>query len=103
MTKAPMLQMEELLNELMELDQQNEIPLTSQQLINALLEIDWDSDEGRIAMELYEEIIATGLASSREINSALDAYADALARGEAKKMTHYEWLKTTFVDPGRLQ
>ena len=101
MTKDPILPVWELLNELVELDRQNERPLGPELLIKALLEIDWDSDEGRIAMELYEEIVAKGLASPPHINSALDRYMDALARGEAKKMTRYEWLKTTFVDPTR--
>jgi hypothetical protein len=73
------------------------------QLIRELLEIDWDSDEVRIALELYEEIIAKGFATPRQIDAALDRYADAVAKGEAKKMTHYEWLKTTFVDSTRFQ
>jgi hypothetical protein len=103
MTKDPILPVWELLNELVELDRQNERPLGPELLIKALLEIDWDSDEGRIAMELYEEIVAKGLASPPQINSALDRYMDALARGEAKKMTRYEWLKTTFVDPSNFQ
>jgi hypothetical protein len=103
MTKDPVLQMRELLNELMELNQEYERPLAPEQLIRALLEMDWGGDEGRRAAELYEEIIAKGLASPLQINSALDRYADAVARGEAKKMTNYEWLKTTFVDSTRFQ
>jgi hypothetical protein len=103
MTKNLVLPGEELLKELMELDQENERPLPSEQLIGAFLEIDWDSDEVRIALELRAEIIAKDLATPRQINAALDKYGDALAKGEAKKMTHYEWLKTTFVDPTRFQ
>ena len=103
MTTKPILPKEEPLNELMKVNQEYERPLSPEQLIRGLLEIDWDSDEGRIAMELYEEIVAKGLASPPQINSALDRYMDALARGEAKKMTRYEWLKTTFVDPSNFQ
>jgi hypothetical protein len=51
------------------------------------------------ALELYEEIVAKGLATPRQIDAALDRHADAFAKGEAQKLTHYEWLKTTFVDP----
>jgi hypothetical protein len=87
----------------MERNQENERPLPPEQLIMALLEIDWDSDEVRIAMELYVEIVARGVATPRQIDAALDRDADAVAKGEAKKMTHYEWLKTTFVDSTRLQ
>jgi hypothetical protein len=54
-------------------------------------------------MELYSEIIAKGFATPRQIDAALDRHGDALAKGEAKEMTHYEWLKTTFVDPTRFQ
>jgi hypothetical protein len=93
---------EELLNELMELNQENERPLPSEQLIRTFLGIDWNSDEVCVAMELYEEIVAKGIATPRQIDAALDRHADAVAKGEAKKMTHYEWLKTTFVDPARL-
>jgi hypothetical protein len=57
----------------------------------------------RVALDLYEEIVAKGIATPRQIDTALDRYADAVAKGEAKKMTHYEWLKTTFVDPTRFQ
>ena len=103
MTKSPILPGEELLNELTELNQENERPLPPEQLVGALLETDWDSDEVRIAMELYEEIIANGFATPRQVDAALDRYGDALAKGEAKKMTHYEWLKTTFVDSNRFQ
>jgi hypothetical protein len=103
MTKNPVLPGEELLNELIELDQENERPLPPEELIGALLEIDWDSDEVRIAMELYREIIAKGFATPRQMDAALDRHGDALAKGEAKEMTHYEWLKTTFVDPTRFQ
>jgi hypothetical protein len=102
-TKNPVSPGEELLNELMELDQENERPLLPEQLIHGLLEIDWDSDEVRIALELYEEIIAKGFARPRQIDAALDRYADAVAKGQARKMTHYEWLKTTFVDPTSFQ
>jgi hypothetical protein len=103
MTKAPNLPEEKLLNELMEINQENERPLAREQLIRALLEIDWDSDEVRIAAELYEEIVAKGMATARQIDAALDRYADAVAKGKAKKMTQYEWLKITFVDPTRFQ
>jgi hypothetical protein len=72
---------EELLNELIELDQRNERPLPPAQLIRAFLEIDSDSDEVRIALELYEEIIAKGFGSPRQIDAALDRYADAVAVG----------------------
>jgi hypothetical protein len=102
MTKNPVLPGEELLNELMELNQENEKPLSLEQLIRGVLEIDWDSDEERIASELFEEILAKGFATPRQMDAALDKYADALAKGEAKKMTYYEWLKT-FVDSTRLQ
>jgi hypothetical protein len=102
-TKNPVSPGEELLNELMELDQENERPLLPEQLISGLLEIDWDSDEVRIALELYEEIIAKGFARPRQIDAALDRYADAVAKGQARKMTYYEWLKTTFVDPTSFQ
>jgi indolepyruvate decarboxylase len=78
-------------------------PLAPEQLIRALLEIDWDSGEVRIALELYEEIVANGIATPRQIDAALDRYVDAVAKGEAKKLTHYEWLKTAFVDPTRFQ
>jgi hypothetical protein len=100
MTKDPVL--EEPLDELMELNQEKERPLPPKQLRRGLLEIDWHSDEVRVALELYEEIIAKGLATPGQIDAALDTYGDAVAKGEAKKMTHYEWLKTTFVDPTRL-
>ena len=103
MTKDPILPEEELLNELMEINQENERPLAREQLIRALLEIDWDSDEVRIAAELYEDIVAKGMATARQIDAALDGYADAVAKGKAKKMTQYEWLKITFVDPTRFQ
>ena len=99
MTKDRILPGEELLNELMELNQENESPLPPEQLIRTFLEIDWDSDEVCVAMELYEEIVAKGTATPRQIDTALDRHADAVANGEAKKMTHYEWLKATFVDP----
>jgi hypothetical protein len=56
-----------------------------------------------VTTELYEEIIAKGMATPRQIDAALDGYVDAVAKEEAKKMTHYEWLKTTFVDPTKLQ
>jgi hypothetical protein len=102
-TKDPIFPGEELLNELMEFNQENERPLPPEQLIGILLEIDWDSDEVRVALELYEEIVAKDIATPRQIDAALDKHADAVAKGEAKKMTHYEWLKTTFVDPTRLQ
>jgi len=103
MTKDPILLGEELLNELMELNQENERPMPPEQLIRLFLEIDWDSDEARVALELYDEIVAKGIATPRQIDAALDRYADAVAKGEAKKMTHYGWLKATFVDPSRLQ
>ena len=103
MTMDPILLGEELLNELMELNQESERPLTPEQLIRGLLETDWDSDEVRVALELYEEIVAKGIATPRQIDAALDRHADAVAKGKAKKMTHYEWLKATFVDPTRLQ
>jgi hypothetical protein len=103
MTKDPIFPEEELLNELMELYQESERPLTREQLIRGLLETDWDSDEVCVATGLYEEIIAKGIAAPRQIDAALDGYADAVAKGEARKMTHYEWLKTTFVDPTKLQ
>jgi hypothetical protein len=99
MTKESILAAEELLNELMERNQENERPLPPEQLVRVFLEIDWDSDEVRVAMELYEEIVATGIATPRQIDAALDRHADAVAKGEAKKMGHYEWLKATFVDP----
>jgi hypothetical protein len=94
---------EELLNELMKVNQEYERPLSLEQLIGGLLAIDWDSDEVRIALELYEEIIAKGIATRLQIDAALDGYVDAVAKGEVKEMTHYEWLKITFVDPTRLQ
>ena len=47
MTKSPILPGEELLNELTELNQENERPLPPEQLVGALLETDWDSDEVR--------------------------------------------------------
>lgn len=53
MTKDPILAAEELLNELMERNQENERPMPPEQLIRVFLEIDWDSDEVRVAMELY--------------------------------------------------
>jgi hypothetical protein len=53
-------------------------------------------------MDLYEEIVAKGIATPRQIDAALYRDADAVAKGEAKKMTHYESLKTTFVDSTRL-
>jgi hypothetical protein len=78
MTKSPILPGEELLNELMELNQENERPLPPEQLIGALLEIDWASDEVRIAMELYEEIIANGFATPRQIDGLCRLVRNAL-------------------------
>jgi hypothetical protein len=101
MTKNPVWQ--ELRDELMELNQENERPLPPEQLIRTSLKMDWDGDAARMEMELSEEIVANGLATPPQIDAALDRYADAVAKGEAKKMTHYEWLKTTFVDSTRVQ
>jgi hypothetical protein len=82
-TKDSILLGEELLNEVMERNQENERPMPPEQLIRVVLEIDWDSDEVRVAMELYEEIVATGIATPRQIDAALDRHADAVAEGEA--------------------
>jgi hypothetical protein len=87
----------------MKINQEYERPLSLEQLIGGLLEIDWDSDEERMTAELYEEINAKGFATPRQIDAALDRYVNALTKGEVKRMTYYEWLKTTFVDPTRLQ
>jgi hypothetical protein len=82
MTKNPILSGEELLNELMELSQENERPLAPEQLIKAVRGMDWDSDEVRIAAELYQEMIAKGIATPRQIDAALDRYVGAVAKGE---------------------
>jgi hypothetical protein len=62
---------EELLNELMDLNQENERPLPSEQLIKTFLGIGWNSDEVCIAMELCEEIVAKGKATGTSSASTI--------------------------------
>jgi hypothetical protein len=61
MTKKPLCPGEELLNELMKRNQEHERPLSLEQLIWGLLEIDWDSEEVRIALSYTKKSLRRAL------------------------------------------